>query len=196
MDVMRAALLILLCGLALPAAAQTVYRCRSGDTWAYQDRPCSGDQAAAGTHTIRATQAGETPPAVQQMLDQQAAKSSREQASAEYAAARAALAPLPAAQSAPARGYRCVAGRGFSERVVYQMRPCDEHMQTGTMPGAIVETRPGPRLYDSPRTIITPINAPVMEKTTQEEVSAREVCERRRAELDPYTRSKTPNPCR
>lgn len=196
MDVMRAALLILLSGLSLPAAAQTVYRCRSGDTWAYQDRPCSGAQSAAGTHTIRATQAGETPPAVQQILDQQAAKSNRAQKPAENAAAQAALAPPPAAQSAPAQGYRCVAGRGFSERVVYQMRPCDEVMQTGTMPGAIVETRPARGIYDSPQTIIRPINVPVMEKSTQEKVSAREVCERRRAELDPYTRSRTPNPCR
>lgn len=189
MDVLRAALsLPLLACLAAPAAAQTVYRCRSGDTWAYQDRPCSHAQAA-GTHTIRATPGGATPPAVQQMLDQQAAKS--DQARIEAARAAEYAAQEPAAPTSPPRrkGYRCTAGRGFDEYVVYQTEPCPDMLHTGTL--YITRTTD----YGPGRSYTDSAVVPIMEKSEQKEISAREACKGRRSQQDPYERYKNPVPC-
>jgi hypothetical protein len=190
MDAIRIAWAVLSLCLAAPAAAQTVYRCRTGDTWAYQDRPCSGTQAEAGTHTIRASQGGGTPPAVQQMLDKARAKEDWAQVKSAHAAESAAQPPAEPPRARRNKGYRCTAGRGFRERVVFQTEPCSEMMETRTL--HLTQTT----VDETGRRWTESVHVPVMEKTQQKEMSASDACEGRRAQQDPYERYKRSNPCR
>jgi hypothetical protein len=183
MDVrFRCVALLVLCSTALPAAAQTVHRCRTGDTWAFQDRPCSGAQADAGLHRIRASEPARTPPAVQALLDQAQVNAERERRAA-------ALPPEPATApiaEAPAQAYRCTVGRGFNERHFYRSTPCPEMLETKVMYVT--------RRIDEYRSYTEAI--PIFEKTTEKVISRRQACEEQRARIDPYERYKTSNPCR
>lgn len=193
MDVARFVIVMIISLASVPAFAQTVHRCREGDTWVYQDRPCSGAQADAGTHTIRATKGGETPPAVKDLLFQAQVNAEREQQRAALAAAQAAAepaAPTTAPPPPPRTGYRCTAGRGFSERVVYQYEPCPKYMEVGLLdsPGVVVS---GPGKGRSGT-----VTQSLVAKVKQEEVSASDVCDGLRAKQSPYDRYTRPVPCR
>ena len=58
MDTVRSLVFLALAALAVPAAAQTVHRCKVGDRLAYQDRPCADAASDAGTLVIASCHAG------------------------------------------------------------------------------------------------------------------------------------------
>jgi hypothetical protein len=183
MDLRCRCLVLLALGVfAAPSSAQTVHRCRNGDTWAFQDRPCSGAQTDAGLHRIRTSAPSETPPAVQDLLVQAQANAERERRAAALQPAPAEAPPV----QAPAMAYRCTVGRGFNERHFYRSTPCPEMLETQVMYVT--------REIDRDRSYTEAV--PIFEKTTEKVMSARQACEERRAQIDPYEREKTPNRCR
>jgi hypothetical protein len=164
---------LLLAGL-LPAGsshAQAVYRCSTKAGIAYQDRPCAGAQGSS-VHVIRAAPAAETPPGVRQERAWVARNHPGrfgEPASVPLRGRRA------AAPDREAEAYRCTSG----SRVFFQYQPCPRLAPDGR--AAFFRREPRPE---------------ELRPTAQERVSAREACEAQRAELDPYTRETTPNPCK
>ncbi len=187
MDITRIGASLVLATLALPATAQTVYRCKAGDGFAYQDRPCTA-QTDAGTHAIRATPGGAMPPAVKELVQAADTRARREREIA-------ALPPWPPARQAatpaakPRKGYRCRVQRGMRTIDYYQYEPCAELMPAGTHFGSIVQS-------SGSESRITDYAVPIMRKPEQKEMSARQACEGMRSQIDPYERYKRPNPCK
>jgi hypothetical protein len=174
MDTIRSLVFLALAMLAMPAVAQTVHRCKVGDTVAYQDRPCADAASDAGTLTIRTSAPGKTPKAVQELLD----KAAKDREWREWQAARQPPPVEPEPAPVPQRkGYRCTAGSGANELVTYSYEPCPPTMITFES-----------RSYDS--------HWVERRATTQEEVSARTVCEAEREAQGPYVQNTTSNPCK
>ncbi len=187
MDIIRIGALLILATIAGPAAAQTVYRCKAGDGFAYQDRPCTA-QTDAGTHSIRATPGGAVPPAVKELVQAAESRAERER---EIAAQPPWPAPRSAATPAvqPRKGYRCRVQNGMRTIDYYQYEPCTALMPAGTHFGSFHRS-------SGSEYRITDYAVPIMRKTEQKEMSARQACEGMRSQIDPYERYKRPNPCK
>lgn len=158
----------------------------SDGSFAYQDRPCAPHHDA-GMHIIKATPGGEVPPGVKA---EQKYVSSRNAPPAAQGptAAQFFRAPQPVAQQEPLKGYKCEVGW----RVFYQETPCPELAPDGKVTTIThVERDQWGNFVRSES-----VDLPHMRPTSQTELTRREMCEGQRAQLDPYTRYTTPNPCK
>jgi len=172
-------------------SAQAVQKCRNADgTISYQDRPCAAGRDA-GVHVIHATPAGEVPRGVKAeqafVATNQARRAPPPRSAAEFF-------DKPGADAPPIdnRGYRCSVGK----RVFYQMTPCPALAPDGeytTLSGYTGrEEHVGSRTFLETDTV----QLPHMRPTEQKVITRAQACEGQRAELDPYTRYTTSNPCR
>lgn len=140
-------------------------------------------------HVIRATPAGDVPPGVKSQQEYAAAHDTPPP-SQFFAVENGGPRSAPPPQAAQ-KGYRCEAGK----RTWFQYEPCPalghdgEHSVYRFADGRA--TRSGDFTY-VPTVEVTMQH---MRPTTQKEVTRRQACEGQRAELDPYTRYTTDNPC-
>lgn len=168
----------------LDATAQSVHRCRLPDgSYAYQDRPCAPEQDA-GVHVIKATPAGEVPPGVRAEQDLVAANHAPPPTDFSSFGK-----PTPTPQPSPQddKAYRCDHGW----KTYYQDTPCPAQTAVGHVETHVEVMRDAWGNFAGTRTWSTQ----KMEPTTQTEITRKQACEGERAQLDPYEKYTTPNPC-